>query len=311
MTPNVVGPWHKWRKVYQTLTSNTQWAKWTRHNWWVLAVCTPPVLIHYSSLLFHLFSKGHYFPGQLCLSHLSQQAHCVLIFHCFTQSPMLHFFFPPYLLSKPYPLSSCHTLFITSLIAPRPQPRQWHPKAPGTQRAHTNTDMDSLFGSDSSVSSHASPSDMSYPPYSPFNTSVALTYQEPLLKENADWFAVFPIEHPDLWIFCKKAQASLWTAEEINLSKDCDCLTKLKQLEHEYIFRILAFFAASDGIVNENLSELCKWSSVSWGSLFLWFSNYDGKYSQWNVLPADWHICRWQSNEMGPLPWHWDKHLYS
>ena len=68
-------------------------------------------------------------------------------------------------------------------------------------------------------------------------------------------FVIFPIEHPDLWIFYKKAQASLWTAEEIDLSKDCDCLTKLKQLEREYIFKILAFFAASDGIVNENLCQ--------------------------------------------------------
>jgi ribonucleotide reductase beta subunit family protein with ferritin-like domain len=93
---------------------------------------------------------------------------------------------------------------------------------------------------------------MSYIPYSPFKTSLALMYQEPLLKENPDHFVIFPIEHLDLWIFYKKAQASLWTAKEINLLKDCECLAKLKQLECEHIFKILAFFAASNGIVNEN-----------------------------------------------------------
>jgi ribonucleotide reductase beta subunit family protein with ferritin-like domain len=58
-----------------------------------------------------------------------------------------------------------------------------------------------------------------------------------------------------VWNFYKKAQASFWNAEEIDLSKDQECLDKLKQSERQYIFKILAFFAASDGIVNENLCQ--------------------------------------------------------
>jgi ribonucleoside-diphosphate reductase beta chain len=61
--------------------------------------------------------------------------------------------------------------------------------------------------------------------------------------------------HPDLWNFYKKAQESFWNAEEIDLSKDCKCLDKLKQSERQYIFKILAFFATSDGIVNESLCQ--------------------------------------------------------
>ncbi len=103
-------------------------------------------------------------------------------------------------------------------------------------------------------SSCTSPSNMSYPPYSPYR-SLALVYHEPILKENPDRFVIFPIEHLDLWNFYKKAQASFWNAEEIDLSKDCKYLDKLKQLERQYIFKILAFFATSDGIVNENLCQ--------------------------------------------------------
>lgn len=79
--------------------------------------------------------------------------------------------------------------------------------------------------------------------------------QEPLLKENKKRFVIFPIEHNDLWEFYKMAEASFWTAEEIDLSQDLtDWNEKLSDDERHFISYVLAFFAASDGIVNENLA---------------------------------------------------------
>ncbi len=80
--------------------------------------------------------------------------------------------------------------------------------------------------------------------------------EEPILKENKDRFVLFPIKHDDIWKFYKKAEASFWTAEEIDLSPDLiDWENKLNDDEKYFIKHVLAFFAASDGIVNENLAE--------------------------------------------------------
>jgi ribonucleoside-diphosphate reductase beta chain len=79
---------------------------------------------------------------------------------------------------------------------------------------------------------------------------------EPILEKNNDRFVLFPIEHDDIWQFYKKSEASFWTAEEIDLSQDLiDWNEKLTDDERYFIKHILAFFAASDGIVNENLAE--------------------------------------------------------
>ena len=79
---------------------------------------------------------------------------------------------------------------------------------------------------------------------------------EPLLKENKDRFVIFPIQHNDIWQFYKKHEASFWTAEEIDLSADqIDWEKKLTDDERYFVKHVLAFFAASDGIVNENLAE--------------------------------------------------------
>ncbi|VXB23157.1 Ribonucleoside-diphosphate reductase [Flavobacterium sp. 9AF] len=79
---------------------------------------------------------------------------------------------------------------------------------------------------------------------------------EPILKENKDRFVIFPIKHHDIWEWYKKMEASFWTAEEIDLHQDItDWNTKLNEDEKYFIKHILAFFAASDGIVNENLAE--------------------------------------------------------
>lgn len=79
---------------------------------------------------------------------------------------------------------------------------------------------------------------------------------EPLLRENPGRFVLFPIEHNDIWSFYKKSEASFWTAEEIDLHQDIsDWTNKLNDNERHFIKHVLAFFAASDGIVNENLAE--------------------------------------------------------
>lgn len=79
---------------------------------------------------------------------------------------------------------------------------------------------------------------------------------EPILQENKNRFVIFPIKHHDIWEWYKKMEASFWTAEEIDLHQDLtDWNNKLSDEERYFIKHILAFFAASDGIVNENLAE--------------------------------------------------------
>ncbi|KAG4073550.1 hypothetical protein HA402_000774 [Bradysia odoriphaga] len=79
---------------------------------------------------------------------------------------------------------------------------------------------------------------------------------EPLLRENPRRFVIFPIQYEDVWQMYKKAEASFWTVEEVDLSKDTvDWENKLNENERKFISHVLAFFAASDGIVNENLVE--------------------------------------------------------
>jgi ribonucleoside-diphosphate reductase beta chain len=83
-----------------------------------------------------------------------------------------------------------------------------------------------------------------------------MSFIEPILKENKDRFVIFPIKHQDIWEWYKKQEACIWTAEEIDLHTDLnDWNNKLNDDEKYFIKHILAFFAASDGIVNENLAE--------------------------------------------------------
>ena len=82
------------------------------------------------------------------------------------------------------------------------------------------------------------------------------TLHEPILESNNSRFVLFPIQHDDIWSFYKKAEASFWTAEEIDLGVDItDWENKLTNDERHFVKHVLAFFAASDGIVNENLAE--------------------------------------------------------
>ncbi|TNN48070.1 Ribonucleoside-diphosphate reductase subunit M2 B [Liparis tanakae] len=79
--------------------------------------------------------------------------------------------------------------------------------------------------------------------------------EEPLLRENPRRFVVFPIQYPEIWKMYKQAQASFWTVEEVDLSKDLPHWERLKPEEKHFVSHVLAFFAASDGIVNENLVQ--------------------------------------------------------
>lgn len=78
---------------------------------------------------------------------------------------------------------------------------------------------------------------------------------EKILVENKNRFVLFPLQHHDIWNYYKKAEASFWTAEEIDLSADLADWEKLNEGEKHFVKHVLAFFAASDGIVNENLAE--------------------------------------------------------
>ncbi|MBK7852129.1 MAG: ribonucleotide-diphosphate reductase subunit beta [Bacteroidetes bacterium] len=78
--------------------------------------------------------------------------------------------------------------------------------------------------------------------------------REILLEENKDRFVLFPIKYPKIWEMYKKAEQSFWTAEEIDLHADQKDWDRLNDGERHFIKHVLAFFAASDGIVNENLA---------------------------------------------------------
>jgi ribonucleoside-diphosphate reductase beta chain len=84
---------------------------------------------------------------------------------------------------------------------------------------------------------------------------VVAQHPEPMLLENKSRFVLFPIKHDAIWQMYKKAEASFWTAEEVDLGGDLDHWRNLTDDERYFISHILAFFAASDGIVNENLAS--------------------------------------------------------
>lgn len=84
--------------------------------------------------------------------------------------------------------------------------------------------------------------------------AVSAMVEEPLLRENKNRFVLLPIHYPDIWQMYKKAEASFWTAEEIDLSQDLKDWENMNNDEKHFIKHVLAFFAASDGIVNENLA---------------------------------------------------------
>ncbi|KAF5323455.1 hypothetical protein D9611_005713 [Ephemerocybe angulata] len=78
---------------------------------------------------------------------------------------------------------------------------------------------------------------------------------EPILQPSTDRFLIYPIKYPDLWAMYKTAQSGFWTTEEIDLKDDIAHWLTLTNNERHFISHVLAFFASSDGIVNENLVE--------------------------------------------------------
>ncbi len=86
------------------------------------------------------------------------------------------------------------------------------------------------------------------------NTNKKAESSEPLLKPNHQRFVIFPIKFPSVWEYYKKHIASFWTADEIDFSQDRKHFESLTDDERYFISHVLAFFAASDGIVNENLA---------------------------------------------------------
>ena len=86
----------------------------------------------------------------------------------------------------------------------------------------------------------------------PANTTVI---DEPILQDNPGRFVLFPIQHHDIWQHYKKQQESFWRVEEVDLANDAVDWDKLNDSEKHFVKHVLAFFAASDGIVNENIAE--------------------------------------------------------
>ena len=87
-----------------------------------------------------------------------------------------------------------------------------------------------------------------------FELDLSAQHVEPMLQENKDRFVLFPIKHDDIWDMYKQEVASFWTAEEIDLAQDSkEWDEALNDDERHFLKHVLAFFAASDGIVNENL----------------------------------------------------------
>jgi len=84
---------------------------------------------------------------------------------------------------------------------------------------------------------------------------MSLKIDEPLLSDQENRYVLTPIQHTDIWDMYKKAMANFWTPEELDLSKDVKDFNSLSNDEKYFIENIIAFFAASDGIVNENLLE--------------------------------------------------------
>ncbi|NCG01806.1 MAG: ribonucleoside-diphosphate reductase, partial [Euryarchaeota archaeon] len=86
-----------------------------------------------------------------------------------------------------------------------------------------------------------------------FELDLSKEHIEPMLQESPDRFVLFPIEQAEIWEMYKLHAASFWTAEEIDLAEDAKDWKKLSDNERHFLKHVLAFFAASDGIVNENL----------------------------------------------------------
>jgi hypothetical protein len=115
---------------------------------------------------------------------------------------------------------------------------------------------------------------------------------EPLLQASPHRFVLFPIQHNDIWQMYKKAEASFCTAKEIELSANATDWKRLSPAEQHFITRVLAFFAASDGIVNENLSTNFATEVTTPEAQCFYGFQIAVKNIQGNVLASDQHVCQ-------------------
>ena len=97
-------------------------------------------------------------------------------------------------------------------------------------------------------------------------------------------YSLFPIQHEKIWEFYKKAEASFWTFEEIDLSQDLTDFKNLSKNERFFIKKVLSFFAVSDGLVNENLLENFGAEVHTRGSMFLRVPNCNREHPRRNLL---------------------------
>jgi ribonucleotide reductase beta subunit family protein with ferritin-like domain len=128
--------------------------------------------------------------------------------------------------------------------SPQHQQTQWTESSP----EHHNTTW-SVTQTPHTYHPHAAPKPTKYRQAEIDGTALA----EPLLADNPQRFVILPIQHGDVWDMYKKAEASFWTAEELDLTHDHNDWAKLSENERYFVSHVLAFFAASDGVVNENL----------------------------------------------------------
>ena len=111
------------------------------------------------------------------------------------------------------------------------------------------------------------------------------TITEPLLTEDDNRYVMFPIKDNEIWdMYEETSSDSFWRAEEMDLSKDMTDWLSLKDEERTFIKMVLAFFAASDGIVLEKFgTQVYGRCSISRGSCVLWIPNRNGKHSLYQV----------------------------
>lgn len=123
----------------------------------------------------------------------------------------------------------------------------------------TKENIDPVSKSISKISLRNEPEGQEQPSQESIHSTQHSTFDpqlEPMLKDNPHRFVLFPIEYDDIWRMYKKAVASFWTSDEIDLKDDIRQFNEqLTDHERHFIKHVLAFFAASDGIVNENLIE--------------------------------------------------------
>ena len=123
---------------------------------------------------------------------------------------------------------------------------------------------------------------------------------EPICQEINNRYVMFPIRYKSIWDMYKKALSAFWTAEEIDLSKDYSDWLKLSDPERHFIKHILAFFAGSDGIVNENLSvrfmnEVAAPEAKAFYGFQIAMENIHCVSADTNILTREGYLC------IGPL----------